>query len=43
MVLEEINRDDDYFKERFDVPELGLEDVNLIEVLEEVERRLRKK
>ncbi|MDY6915915.1 MAG: hypothetical protein SVM86_06340 [Candidatus Cloacimonadota bacterium] len=38
--LEEINRDDDYFKERFDLPELELEDVNLIEVLEEVERRL---
>jgi|GEM_PF-3079483 len=41
--LEEINRDDDYFKEKFDVPELDLEDVNLLEVLEEVERRLRKK
>lgn len=43
MVLEEINREDDYFKERFDVPKLELEDVNLIEVLEEVERRLKQK
>ena len=40
MVLEEINRDDDYFKEKFDVPELGLEDVNLIELLVEVKKRL---
>lgn len=38
--LEEINRDDEYFKERFDVPQIKLEDVNLIEVLEEVNRRL---
>ncbi len=32
--LKEVNRSDDYFAETFDVPELKLKDVTLIEVIE---------